>query len=177
MQVLREDGIYRHFRFSKPNDSVHWFELVTWPGVLTINGDMGTYSFSRVDDMFAWFRSDVIDAGYRAGKCLAVDRHSPLREWCRVESRKQLAACVESWPTEARNEAFDLLNPESFDGEHEFRAAIEYFEVDHNGETFRIDDFWECDLTRDSYHFVWCLRAIAWGIQQFDARATAGGAL
>jgi hypothetical protein len=59
MRVLRDDGLYRHLVFRSPESSwSYWFEIVTWPGMLTINGDMGTWTFHRLDDMFAFFRSN-----------------------------------------------------------------------------------------------------------------------
>jgi hypothetical protein len=66
MAVLRDDGLYRHVQFvrvapdaetGKPErSSFYWFELVTWPGHLTITGDCGTFTFARIDDMFGFFR-------------------------------------------------------------------------------------------------------------------------
>lgn len=66
MIVFHDDGLYRHIRFQHHvlcNDAEHrkghssyWFDLVTWPGCLTINGDCGTYTFARDTDMFAFFR-------------------------------------------------------------------------------------------------------------------------
>lgn len=41
MEVLRDDGLYRHLRFRAVRDGwVHWFDILTSPGLLTINGDM-----------------------------------------------------------------------------------------------------------------------------------------
>ena len=58
MTVARNDGIYRHLKFrSTARGWNQWFDLITWPGVLTIHGDMGTWTFSRVEDMFTFFRS------------------------------------------------------------------------------------------------------------------------
>lgn len=58
LTVLREDGLYRHLRCAAPGSSFYWFEVVTWPGTLAIRGDFGeAYVFSRLDDMFAFFRS------------------------------------------------------------------------------------------------------------------------
>src|ERR1035438_10338294 len=57
MAVMQDNGVYRHLRFRKPGSSNMWFDLITWPGSLVISGDMGTWAFSRVEDMFAFFRS------------------------------------------------------------------------------------------------------------------------
>ncbi|URN11302.1 hypothetical protein LUW77_03145 [Streptomyces radiopugnans] len=59
MTVLHNDGLYRHLRFMSPRTSEFRFELVTWPGSLTIRGDYGDpHTFSRLDDMFQFFRAD-----------------------------------------------------------------------------------------------------------------------
>ena len=45
MTILRDDGVHRHLRFKKPGSGTYWFDLITWPGTLCIDGDMGTYVF------------------------------------------------------------------------------------------------------------------------------------
>ncbi len=60
MTVIRDDGVHRHLRFRKapPAGSEYWFDLITYPGELVITGDMGTYVFRRLTDMFEFFRTD-----------------------------------------------------------------------------------------------------------------------
>lgn len=64
MTVFRDDGVYRHIRFSKPGTGGMHFDLVTWPGYLSYSGDMGCYVFERTNDMFSFFRSGS-DLEYR----------------------------------------------------------------------------------------------------------------
>ncbi len=63
MTVIRDDGIHRHLEFRKPRPagSEYWFQLITYPGELVITGDMGTYVFRRLEDMFEFFRIDRKD--------------------------------------------------------------------------------------------------------------------
>lgn len=73
MTILHDDGLYRHLRFAqpKPHSWSYWFDIVTWPGSLTIRGDIGeSYTFSRLPDMFEFFRSRSggIDPHYWAEK-------------------------------------------------------------------------------------------------------------
>lgn len=73
LTILHDDGLYRHLRCSKPDSSFYWFEIITWPGSLAIRGDMDSgHVFSRIDDMFAFFRSNGnihgINPGYWAEK-------------------------------------------------------------------------------------------------------------
>ncbi|MCU6618549.1 hypothetical protein OCO52_18835 [Achromobacter mucicolens] len=58
MEVLYEDGLHRHVRFREPGTMCMHFDLVTWPGYLCYTGDMGTYVFTRLADMFEFFRTD-----------------------------------------------------------------------------------------------------------------------
>jgi hypothetical protein len=58
MQVLRDDGEYRHLRFQAAGSVFYYFDLVTWPGHLVICGDAGDYHFSRTRDMFSFFAAE-----------------------------------------------------------------------------------------------------------------------
>lgn len=88
MESRMENGIYRHlvFRQSGEHSWNMWFGIVTWPGWLTIYGDMGTWTFSRVEDMFCFFRDEKlrINASYWAEK-LQHGTHGGrdgARVWC-----------------------------------------------------------------------------------------------
>lgn len=56
MTVLHDDGLYRHLRFKAPERGSYWFDIVTWPDILAIRGDIDGYMFTRVTDMFEFFR-------------------------------------------------------------------------------------------------------------------------
>lgn len=72
MEVKRDDGVYRHIRFRKPGTMCMHFDLITWPGYLCYTGDMGTYVFTRLADMFEFFRTDR-EYAQRRGRRLAVN--------------------------------------------------------------------------------------------------------
>lgn len=72
MEVMRDDGVYRHIRFRKPGTMCMHFDLITWPGYLCYTGDMGTYVFTRLADMFEFFRTDR-EYAQRRGRRLAVN--------------------------------------------------------------------------------------------------------
>lgn len=60
MEVLYDDGLYRHLRFQSPGTLMYGYDLVTWPGYLAINGDLVSgYTFSRLLDMIQFFASDA----------------------------------------------------------------------------------------------------------------------
>lgn len=82
MAILHEDGLYRHVRFARPNTGMYHFDLITWPGYLTICGDLESYTFRRLDDMFEFFRTksgwnhDTINPHYWSEKLANGGRDS-----------------------------------------------------------------------------------------------------
>ena len=48
LSILKDDGVYRHIKVSKPNEGSYHYYITTWPWHLCISGDMGTWVFSRV---------------------------------------------------------------------------------------------------------------------------------
>lgn len=69
MTVLHDDGLYRHLRFRAADHGFTAWDLITWPGTLTIQGAHGTYTFSRETDMFGFFRSsNGVNVDYWAEK-------------------------------------------------------------------------------------------------------------
>jgi hypothetical protein len=58
LTVLRDEGLYRHLSYGKPRSGTMRVDVVTWPGHLAYVGDMGAFVFSRVADMFTFFRGD-----------------------------------------------------------------------------------------------------------------------
>ena len=70
LTVLRDDGQYRHLRFAPPSSGFYWFDLVTWPGFLAFVWSDNSHIFTRVEDMFMFFRrpDHGINPGYWAEK-------------------------------------------------------------------------------------------------------------
>lgn len=171
--IQRANGCDRFLKFRTPGTSTYWFELVTWPGALCIRGDCGTYVFSRIEDMFDFFRSPSgqINPGYWEEKCVSRGRHEGVQQWSPARFRGAVVRDFRNyWRDEDRSlrrECFRQLRSDVLSAEGEFEAmnAVSSFEWDG----FRFDAFWEHHLTDYTFHFLWCLRAIVWGIQQFDA--------
>ncbi|GAA3751799.1 hypothetical protein [Micromonospora maritima] len=106
MTVLHEDGLYRHLRFRAPERGFNWYDIVTWPGRLTICGDLGeAYTFSRLTDMFQFFRSDKgrINPHYWSEKL--ADSGRSVREY----SEDVLRATLEPWLADYAEEYDDRL--------------------------------------------------------------------
>lgn len=109
MQVLLDNGIYRHLRFKKPQTGIAWFDIVTWPGYLAYTGDMGSFVFERVHDMLTFFRGKRryehldINPSYWAEKLRAVDRDGrsgSFEEYSEEKMREHIEDGVKTWVEE-----------------------------------------------------------------------------
>lgn len=185
MEVIRDDGIERHLRFKRPNTSCMHFDLITWPGYLCYTGDMGTFVFTRVRDMFTFFRrGDTappfrISYGYWAEKAVGVDSCDGLRKYSPerfVEVVKdRLESCCEDLDAEdakgLRSDVDELVLYHSHDSEHDARRAVDDFEW-RDSEGTRVElfaDFWEVRLQEFTFRFLWCCHALEWGIDLYDS--------
>jgi hypothetical protein len=174
MTVLLDNGIHRNLRFAKPGTYCMSFNIITWPGSLCITGDMGTYVFERLRDMFEFFRSPAgrINKGYWAEKVVAQCKTDGVDTFDldamvshAVEAYRE--HWVDSGKWGMRLEGFKELRQYVFDNEDEgsFRAALNDFEW----EGFRFSDTWEWNPRQYTFRFVWALYAIVYAIKQWDA--------
>lgn len=193
MRIEHDDGVFRCLKFYKPGTGILSFRLTTWPGFLAISGDMGTFVFWRTEDMFTFFRQKPykdekvpINVGYWMEKCEAENtRGSGMREFDPERLREQ---CRDAWKVHFLDVyADDDTEPDS-DEAKECWEEIErrvlgcdpnlvrvhdaLADFKHGGFTFQ--DSWEWRLTRPTYHLIWCLYAIAWGIQRYDEAKAPG---
>lgn len=197
MTILRDDGLYRHLRFMHVDSytiagrvprrsSSYWFELITWPGSLAINGDCGTFTFSREPDMFGFFRSSGsrINPMYWAEKIRAQDKHKGVSAYSQDEFRQQVLAEVapdengdgpeKDWPGLTAAIQREILNDDGeWNTEYEegAREALEDFRYPGHvtpGEPyFSFADAWEWDLSDWDWQYLWCCHAIQWGIARY----------
>jgi hypothetical protein len=182
-RIVRDDGVYRHVRFSNPSCRFNqWFDLVTWPGSLCFAGDMGTYVFARLTDMFEFFRLDgrrtEPDLGYWAEKCQAKDRDG-VEEFCPDLFKNNVARAFRQW-----TEDFNLEDRKQRDERQELWAEIktDVLSWADDGEQAAIgaacnfiwkdrypfQDFYEYDSRVYTHRFQWCCHAIPWGIGKYD---------
>lgn len=188
IKILRDEGVNRHIRFKRPGDSSYWFDIVTWSGILTINGDCGTYVFSRVSDMFDFFRMKARDFHYHPERKLHINPgywHEKLQasdgrgdnnveEWdaeafkrAVVESFRQYTFDTPAQRRECWEQVrSDLLENDAADQEQLAMHAVYDFSF-HRMPVF--ERFWERRFRRYTFHYLWNLYAIVWGIQQYDA--------
>lgn len=179
--VVHEHGVHRHIRCQKQDGCPFYsFDVVTWPGYLTVTGDMGSYTWCRVDDMFRFFRRPdlVINPGYWTEKLVGVCRTDGLREFdiervkenCRDHlrdlelTRGQMREALtflrdEVWRAESVGYVLETLEDFKLEGE------------DH----CLFQDAWEwCKCESLTYRAVWCMYAAVWTIKQYDALKAAG---
>jgi hypothetical protein len=195
MQVLRDDGVYRHLLFKKPGTSSHHFNVVTYPGTLVYTGDMGSFVFQRLDDMFKFFRTDAdrgdgINPSYWAEKLVAIDRggHKEFDEnkfnrrvmqhlitWIREirdstdkEERRDLWEAVVSDVIEADGDSNGMRKQIAA---NDFYHPVRFKNSQTKG--FSFVDFWEHNFEDYTVQFYWACYAIAWAVKQYDlAKAT-----
>lgn len=174
LQVVRDNGVYRHLLAKKPGTSFYWFEVVTWPGSLTINGDMGTFTFSRLEDMFQFFRGERINPQYWAEKLQSNDRGTrfssdmaaqllseTISDWAESQDEDGLDSRLSQILGAAKDSIVPALTDED---ESEVRTAL----VNFSTEDFNLYDSWEWDLRDYTIHFLWCCHALVWAIKQYD---------
>jgi hypothetical protein len=178
LTVRMDNGCYRHLVFRQPINTWNmWFEIVTWPNMLTIHGDMGTWSFSRVEDMFTFFRSDQlrINASYWSEKIESESRFGgPHKTFIPEIFKGNVLSSLDGYGLSGRQivEIAELLRDQVFCEEEESSARRALAAFKH--EEFRFSDSWEIDGKGYTYHYLWCLHAIVWAIQQYDAVSTLG---
>lgn len=166
LRVIRCDGVDRHLRFQKPGTYCMGFDILTWPGHLCFTGDMGTFVFSRVEDMLTFFRGERINPSYWSEKVLAADRDG-VKEYVadlfRESVRERLKEAGAS--RGVRQAVTDEVLSAADDGEQMALSAA--FNFEHDG--FRFEDVSEIHCRDYTYRFMWCCHALPWAIAQFDA--------
>ncbi|GAA5229227.1 hypothetical protein [Arthrobacter cryoconiti] len=179
MTTLHEDGLYRHLRFRSPEIGWGWFDLITWPGHLTINGDMGTYTFARVEDMFTFF-TGYINTHYWSEKEKGRGR-SELKEhdgdefktWIVQDfwdtSRDMDADLTKRWWATIRENVFDRHSFHNTDHREGCNDAVD--DIIHEGVAPKrhYQDLWDNDWTKYPWHLEYCMASIVAGIRTYNA--------
>lgn len=183
MKIEYDFGFNRHIRFRHPSSSFYWFDIITWDGSLVINGEYGTWVFSRLPDMFCFFRIDPGDFNYNregmsinpdywAEKLKACDRgSSSATEFSHKLFEQNIKKEFDEYEFETEDLAVDCwkeIEEEVLcysDNQHEAMTAANNFS---HKSGFNLENFWEVDSHDFRIEYIWCLYAIVWGIQQYD---------
>ncbi|GGK62034.1 hypothetical protein Sme01_03970 [Sphaerisporangium melleum] len=184
MTIRHDDGLYRHLQFSNPDRRwAYWFQIITVPNALIFRGDGESFVFSRLEDMFAFFRGPIghINPTYWAEK-LTSDRDSVMKysqDLFNQHVADDLKQAEADWPgvTAAWEKKVSGFFAEyNTEYEHDARAALndfQYLPEGATGEPFRFQDAWEWQLKEYHWWFLWALHGIVWGIAQYDAAKAA----
>ncbi|MGE4425034.1 MAG: hypothetical protein AB7G37_01115 [Solirubrobacteraceae bacterium] len=182
MRVLHEDGVYRHVRFAQPgrHSWSYLYDLVTWPGHLSISGDLESYTFRRTTDMFTFFNEPTLDRinPHYWGEKLVAPRgrdavrvyvpelvEARLNEW--VADQAEHYDCEGEELASLRDAVRDLVrwNSDIEWSEDAARSAIRDFE--HRGRSIYDPSEWSF---RDwDHHFLTACWAIKRGVERYWA--------
>ncbi len=175
--ILRDDGMNRHIRFKKPDTTDMYFDLITWPGHLCYTGDMGTFVFSRIEDMFQFFRKREgaelsVSLGYWSEKAIAHDRCG-IEKYSPEKFKNVVEEYFQDYYVDMKEAEYSALHERLVDevlthaDDNEYDATRAAIDFEHEGEQV-FSDFWETNLKEFTPRFVWCCYALQWGISVYD---------
>ncbi|MBF6358130.1 hypothetical protein IU449_26905 [Nocardia higoensis] len=181
MTIHLDQGLYRHIQFGT-RGQVGWFEIITWPHRLSITGDIGDWTFGRIEDMFEFFGHSAessIQPDYWAEKIVAGT--APL-VFSEEAFRRQVV--TEFWYRRDRyeGESADLFRQIredvlecAWDEPSALRSADTFRYVSHHSgrQNFTFRDSWEWNIRDHSVHYLRACQAIVWGIAQYRAHKAA----
>lgn len=174
LEAIDEGAGMRRLVVREPGTWHFWFTITTWPNYLAITGDLGSYVFCRIPDMFQFFRQGAAEAShginpdYWSEKVVAADRHG-----------------IEQWSIESLRESLQESLDESKDDEGRFtKHSGRYQEMlarlqdfsdaphDQHGALEAMGEFegdaYERNHTVYTVQFLNCLHAIVLGIRLYD---------
>lgn len=175
LKVLHDDGLYKHLRMAQPGTSIWSWNLVTWPGYMTVVGDIGDgFTWHRELDMIAWadtwprygdFYGDgspYLQADYWAEKLTRACRGRALVYDVAVLERLVAHHGREQrWPEPVVAETVEAAHAAGVDGE---AFAHEWL---RDAGPFRDVDTWEWDLKQLDHHYLLACYAMATTIRAY----------
>ena len=182
--ILRDDGDYRHFCMSPPDNYFLKFYLLTAPGFLAYYGDLGSYNFQfpHQFDVLPFFRRDIhkgpeISYSYWAEKLCAVNKRGDFEEL--DEDHFKEAALREfwnhNWPDkETRRHEWkfhirDLIAEKYQSSSEAIAVLMEYHYTSWARAVHPFDDLFEHGpFKKPSVRFRWACWAIAETISKYD---------
>lgn len=179
LTVLHDDGLYRHLRCAQPGTGMWAWQIVTWPGYLTICGDIGSgFTFYRLDDMFEFFHWTGepfrINPGYWAEKLPRSIKYQDFSEemFAEVTRRQAKDYAERSIDDEASLARFNAEVEELIESPFEYLSDESAHEAVR---TFTFDgkrvfsDTWEWEFTDYTHDFLLACFAICWAIEKYKA--------
>lgn len=176
-----DQGVYRDITVAKPNSVDMHFNITTRPGYLMFTGDMGSFTFSRLQDMFKFFRKEEINPGYWEEKLAACDSRCSAKEFSPELVKEILMDHLNEHLAEIdtgnydsdmyqSNEAIAAIRSligTAEDNEQHFYNELGSWDDSVNGGV-DMDCWWEWDFKDFTYHYIWCCYAIVHAIKLYD---------
>jgi len=180
IRILKEDGLYRHYRCGVPDESNMHFYIMTWPNYLAYTGDMGDYLFCRTDDMIHFMSGACRSHGYAAEKCVAMDKGDKIeefsedkfKEWLKEERKEAKSLDDERKIEYNRFNGYATSNPSEREAQLAALDDVEeaYDEYGPEGVYRTVSDFNLADEMPDfndyTYRFLWCMKALEWATER-----------
>lgn len=177
LTIMRDAGVYRHLLCRNPKfDKMYAFEIITAPNLLLFHGDCGTFVFSRLHDMFQFFRSDCVRSdlplGYWSEKIEAAPAGIDVMMYSQRLAEDSVQAVFDTW---AQSQSLQGSELEHAQQELDDQILIHCDSLDalfdcigtelECGYTFDI-----VDVNYRTLHpaAIWCMYAIVWAIRQYD---------
>ena len=180
LTIVKDEGVYRHLKMARPGTSNMSFDVITFPDHLVYVGDMGNFVFTRLEDMFNFFRTDNgdINLGYWAEKLVAVDRDN-YKNYSSDRFETEIKAATEAYIQEhegigddevqaltgLRNAVDDDVLSYADDGIQAAYTAAHGFEFEGNAV---FDHLGSRDFEDYTYRYIWCLLALVHTITVYD---------
>jgi hypothetical protein len=177
MKILQDDGVYRHLSFSNNGSSVYKFDLVTWPGHLCVCGDMGEYLFSRVNDMFEFFKGDDISPCYWSEKLQAsmngYEQFSPEKADKIVDElfEEYKKNQDEEIPKDELDDMMYGISNICVDGD-EINLIADCDNFDDSYDVNVFENVREYDFKEFTFRYIWILYSIVHGIKCYNDEKT-----
>ena len=172
--ITLDMGNHRQIQCAIKGQSEYHFEVTTWQNYLAITGDMGAFVFSRIPDMFEFFRTPHIDFGYWASKLVAQDPHSGATQYSPalfqaavkerikdfIDGSTLTKTQIKELRVDVQNEV--ILNSETIQSAVHAALNFEFYDCRP------LQSITEADLEDYSPRYKWCCEAIHWAIKQYD---------
>lgn len=194
LEIKHDDGLYRHIRMMDPKNSSYWFDLITWPSNLVFRGDGESFAFTRLEDMFEFFRSGLykdgsvhINPGYWSEKLTSSRGKEKVFSEERLkavilERLEEVIECkdfTEAEKAELREAVNDeIFEDDAFTSEDCAYGLVESFEFKYGPKdrwgdgtrSFTFGDVWDWFGASKDYDWwlLWAMYAIVRGIQAYD---------
>ena len=185
LTVNLDQGVFRDITIANPNSMAMHYNITTRPGYLMFTGDMGSFVFTRLADMFDFFRDKDgydINPGYWGEKLEAVDSRGGAKEFSSDLAKETLIEHLQDHlegldsgryekdqsDAEEAKEAIEHLIGLAEDDKHDFYETLRNWDADDAG-GLDMDCWWEWDFNDHTYHYIWACFAIVHAIKLYDA--------